>query len=137
MTRSTLTTKQNKAKCLNYRNGRRCGRLGRYLVSGVNPLTGQPFSYPACAECKTALVETGAELKGYSPKGYTVTVSTFGPVSRTYTAIAPTCAKCERSTELAGKDAYCYPCGVEVEDCRRLEMLYHAADNAGEDRQGW
>jgi len=85
MTRATLTTKQGKSKCLNYRDSHRCGRLGRYLVSGTQ--RGLPFKFPVCAECKDSLLAQGARLHGSSPKGYTVKESLFGPSTREYIKI--------------------------------------------------
>ena len=51
MYRTSHTTENNKAKCLNYRNGKRCGRKATALVNYINKVTGRPGFMPRCAEC--------------------------------------------------------------------------------------
>lgn len=115
--RTSHTTKAGQAKCLNYRNSKRCGRLARYLTSEKR--------FPVCAECKRAL---GGEVISHSEKGYTVKESQFGPVTHEYTPIERLCIEC--NTPVTNKvDRHCYLCGVEATDCEALERLYHAADS--------
>jgi hypothetical protein len=86
-TSHTLTDKR--AKCLNYRNGKRCGRLARQLASGWCSHTSFPYKRPVCIECGSTLVgKDGAEITETSTKGFLVKTSLFGPVSREYKAIA-------------------------------------------------
>jgi hypothetical protein len=54
MYRTSHTTENNKAKCLNYRNGKRCGRKAVALVNFINPVNRLPGHMPRCMECAHA-----------------------------------------------------------------------------------
>ena len=93
MNRLTLTTKSGKAKCLNYRNGKRCGRVavvelctpGRIIYARKSHLP-----RVVCAECAVSLVgQYGQDVvRGVSRKGFKVSErGTEGWVSRHYKAI--------------------------------------------------
>lgn len=48
--RQTHTTQANKAKCLAYRNGKRCGRVATHIVR-YNGARGAVGEQPRCDEC--------------------------------------------------------------------------------------
>ena len=79
----THTTKQEKAKCLAYRAGKRCGRIAKVEATWTD--TQGDHHAPLCAACADRL---NATIQQSSPRGFHVTVSTFGPVARTYTPIS-------------------------------------------------
>ena len=81
MKATTHVTKSGKAKCLAYRNGKRCGRVAKCIVLHKDS-AGNVGPMAACSECSE-----GNEVLKSSPKGFAVSVSTFGPVSREYNAI--------------------------------------------------
>ena len=86
--RASHTTVQNKAKCLNYRNGKRCGRVARTLVSFTDHL-GQ-HTQPMCEECAAATVAIGGTIRERSPKGFIVHEGGWGGwVQREYKGIPP------------------------------------------------
>jgi hypothetical protein len=75
--RPSHTTKDGRAECLNYRDGSRCGRLGRTLVEFYDH-QGR-HQYPVCDECRVALVaEYGARVLGENRAGYKVRVTGYG-----------------------------------------------------------
>jgi len=77
MARASLTTKTNKAKCLAYRNGKRCGRVAIVLL---------PRSTTARTRC--ASCAEGHEAREVSPKGFRVVSTEFsGWVTREYKRI--------------------------------------------------
>jgi len=85
---TTHTTKSGKAKCLHYRNGRRCGRVGKIMVS-FRDRQGH-HEYPVCRECADEIVnEKSGQVRGKSPKGYSVSTSNVWGwgVRREYTAL--------------------------------------------------
>jgi len=83
---TSLTTKTGKAKCLNYRNGQRCGRVAKYEVS-YQDATWHHVS--VCKECLSKLQERCVEVTVMqkSANGFTVNGFSFWPVSRTYVGI--------------------------------------------------
>lgn len=85
MSRAALTTKQGKAKCLRYRNGKRCGRIGKILVK-FQDRTGW-HSYPVCRECAGEIVSQGGEILETSDKGWQVASRLFFPDEREYISI--------------------------------------------------
>lgn len=128
----TITTK--KAKCLNYRAGKRCGRLARFLVSGTSADPHgqgrhQHYNRPVCADCKDALIKRdGAEIAEHSEKGFTVKVALFGLPAREYTAIERLCINCNK-LPVSKVEKFCRVCGQSNADLEDLEMLLVAADN--------
>ena len=83
---TTHTTKSRKAKCLHYRNGKRCGRVGKVLVS-FSDHQGH-HEYPVCKECAEKIVAEGGEVLGKSRKGYRVITSrSAGWVTREYEVV--------------------------------------------------
>ena len=83
--RSTHTTKQKKAKCLVYRNGKRCGRVGKILVSYTDR---QGYHrYPVCAECAAKIEADGGTIIERSKRGYYVVTGGFGIATREYRRI--------------------------------------------------
>jgi len=82
MERISHTTKTGKAKCLAYRNGKRCGRVATVeVVCGTHRQT-------MCRECADAIVEQHGSkvVRQESRKGFTVrNAAPFsGMVSREY-----------------------------------------------------
>jgi hypothetical protein len=73
--RTSHTTTSQKAKCLKYRNGQRCGRVGTILVSFQDHQGWH--SYPVCKECATDIVAGGGEAVEASPRGYHVITGQF------------------------------------------------------------
>lgn len=128
--KATLTTKNKKSKCLNYRNGKRCGRLGRYLVKSHRAAARQ-FKYPVCKECEAALIEQGAEIVSYSPKGYVVKESVFGPAAREYAPVEAICINCGE-VSCGPVDRYCQICGPGQVDAEGLEATFLAWERACE-----
>lgn len=79
--RPSLTTKQRKAKCLEYRNGSRCGRVARHLVTFHTMSENRKLSFlrlPVCNECKDRIVKNGGNLNESSPKGFLVRIVGIG-----------------------------------------------------------
>lgn len=80
--RISHTTKQKKAKCLAYRNGKRCGRVARvvgsYDTSGTRRVS---HHQSLCVECAERL---GAQVTQENSKGFTVVSGGFGYTVRTY-----------------------------------------------------
>ena len=92
--RETLTTTTNKAKCLRYRNGRRCGRVAKYLCRWVDRIGNQQM--PLCETCHGMVLAIGGELIEHCPSGYTVRSGLFDG-SRNYSPIGDRelpCADC-------------------------------------------
>jgi len=91
--RPSHTTKQRKAKCLHYHNGRVCGRVARAEVTyRPRHLPGRQIRHQAvCEECKDTLVaEYGPEIViQESAKGFRVRSSGgfSGMASREYVPI--------------------------------------------------
>ena len=79
----TLTTKANKAKCLAYRDGKRCGRVAKFVVSYKHS------RQSVCKECAERIVnEHAGRIDQESAKGFTVNVTRLGGmVSRRYIEI--------------------------------------------------
>ena len=74
--RTSHTTKTKKAKCLNYRSGRRCGRVARhevvYLGNGWHHLS-------VCDECLAELQEKyDVTVQASSPEGLFVSSGRMG-----------------------------------------------------------
>jgi hypothetical protein len=86
--RLSHTTKSGKAKCLHYRNGKRCGRVARHEVE----YTERYFRkhQPVCDECLEAIHdECSITILQTSHNGFTVSESgAMGWQTRIYTAIA-------------------------------------------------
>lgn len=77
--RHSHTTKTKKAKCLSYRNGKRCGRVAKLVVEYGNQ------RQSVCQECADRI---GGTILQESPKGFTVIVRRVsGWVSRKYVKI--------------------------------------------------
>ena len=83
-TRHTHTTKTEKAKCLAYRDGKRCGRVAKFVITFTSP-TGH-HTQSVCAECAK---REGATISQESPKGFCVQSGGgfSGMVSRRYIEI--------------------------------------------------
>ena len=63
------TTIENQAKCLAYRDGKRCGRVARFVVE----YTQQGFhKQSVCAECKDRIIASGGTVTQASPTGFKV-----------------------------------------------------------------
>jgi hypothetical protein len=79
------TTKAGKAKCLNYRNSKRCGRVAKYDIMYCQ------HHLSVCGECLELLVQSVGEdavkVRQHCKKGFTVRTNLFGPASRTYVGI--------------------------------------------------
>jgi hypothetical protein len=80
--RASHTSGSGKAKCLNYRGGKRCGRVAKHEISfGSRHLV-------VCVSCLEALQsEHTVTVQQSSKKGFTVSSSLFGPATRTYKEI--------------------------------------------------
>ena len=84
MTRSILTDKKNRAKCLAYRNGKRCGRKATVLMTRSHDL----HSRVVCQECADRQASEGASVKQVNRAGFNViSHSMSGWHSRDYTPI--------------------------------------------------
>ena len=73
--RASHTTTTQKAKCLHYRNGSRCGRVSKVLVS-YQDRQGYHRS-PVCQECADIIKAQGGEIIEESTKGYHVITGSF------------------------------------------------------------
>jgi len=73
--RTSHTTTTQKAKCLHYRNGSRCGRMGKVLVS-YQDRQGYHRS-PVCQECAGIIEAQGGRVLETSSKGYHVIPGQF------------------------------------------------------------
>ena len=87
--RTSHTNQQGKAKCLAYRNGKRCGRVAKFEV-----VYGQGSYHrhqAVCQECKGRLAKAFGEsfqVNKESPKGFYVKSNTSsGWTHRTYIKI--------------------------------------------------
>jgi hypothetical protein len=80
--RASLTTEQGKAKCLAYRNGKRCGRVAK--IVGITRDFAGYHKTAMCVECADRL---DAEVVEKSSKGFTVHYPPFGPRFREYRRI--------------------------------------------------
>jgi hypothetical protein len=89
--RTSHTTQQGKAKCLMYRDGKRCGRVAKHVITTKRGVSGVTWSHaPACNECCHEWVENrGAALVQQSnPSGFRVISQTLSEwTSRTYVPI--------------------------------------------------
>jgi hypothetical protein len=85
-TRISHTTKQLKAKCLHYRNSKRCGRVAKYIATYRDHRGWH--KYAVCKECAESIVESKdqGEIVSESCKGYRV-VTGFFTQSREYREI--------------------------------------------------
>lgn len=82
--KASHTTKTKKAKCLHYRNGKRCGRVAKALVCYQNPATLHlgKTTIPMCEDCSKM-----GEVIEFSPKGFSIQITGFGTQSRQYRRI--------------------------------------------------
>lgn len=84
--RVSHTTVRGKAKCLNYRNGKRCGRVAKTLVSFTDHLGWH--TQPMCEECAAAVAATGGTVRERNSRGFSVSeVVMNGYVQRIYRAV--------------------------------------------------
>jgi len=92
----SLITSTQKAKCLKYRNGKRCGRVAHYEVIVLDRAIGQGGSSTHLVVCDNCLDTLRADRTRYAkltitqaaPHGFRVrSERTFGPVSREYVAV--------------------------------------------------
>jgi len=68
--RRSHTTIENQAKCLAYRDGKRCGRVARFVVEYTDQ---QGFhKQSVCAECKDRIIASGGTVTQASPTGFKV-----------------------------------------------------------------
>lgn len=79
--RHTLTTKKNKAKCLAYRNGKRCNRIARAVITFTSH-----SGYHRQSVCKECAGRKDAIIVQESSSGFNVRVVGFGMQSREYIA---------------------------------------------------
>lgn len=70
--RLSHTTKDGKAQCLHYRNGKRCGRKATTLCNYRNKVNGLPGFMPRCSECSG---DSDVEFYTTSDAGYFVKVN--------------------------------------------------------------
>lgn len=85
--RPSHTTKQNKAKCLHYRSGKRCGRVARFIVSHSDHRA-MWDGVTVCEECMNALLQEGYYVHKESKKGFHVRSGGFsGWITREYVPI--------------------------------------------------
>jgi hypothetical protein len=83
MKRATLTTKDNRALCTQYRDRGACRRIVKYIVA--HPGNGKAV----CAKCKVKLVAGGGRVLAESPKGFKVCEGGWsGWTSREYVALS-------------------------------------------------
>ena len=68
--RHSHTTKQNKAKCLAYRDGKRCGRVAKFVVDYTDHQG--HHHQAACQECKNRVTANGGKVVTENAKGFTV-----------------------------------------------------------------
>jgi len=83
--RHSHTQQNGKAKCLHYRNSKRCGRVAKFLVNHTDH---QGYHHQAvCEDCKDHIVTSGGQVVAENAKGFTVRKVGFGRSTRTYTPI--------------------------------------------------
>ena len=73
------TTTDGKAKCLHYRNGKRCGRKATALVNYKSKATGRPGFMPRCDECAG---DDDVTFFTTSAAGYFVKVNVMDPMQQ-------------------------------------------------------
>lgn len=83
--RNSYTTKQKKAKCLAYRDGKRCDRVAK--IEGTYTITTTRMMEMHQSLCKECAQRLGAEVIQESDKGFSVHTTLFGPIARMYEAI--------------------------------------------------
>jgi len=76
--RASHTTKAGRAKCLAYRNGKRCGRVAR-VVSGYGS-----HRQALCQECAARI---GGQVLQESEAGFVVRSTSFGGIRREYVPV--------------------------------------------------
>lgn len=86
------TTKTKKAKCLKYRNRKRCGRKAVHEVTFIDTMVRvSAMHMPVCDECLEELQTNdryrNVVVRQSNKKGFTVSTNQFGPTERTYKAI--------------------------------------------------
>lgn len=89
MKRHSHTTKTGKAKCLSYRDGKRCGRIAKVVVESKDHIGYHKMS--VCDECAVRMVEQGGCVIIRSKCGFRVVSSAAwsGMVARMYVRIEP------------------------------------------------
>ena len=80
-------TKTKRAKCLHYRNNKRCGRVAKHEVSFTD--NGRNHHQSVCDECLDNIQKncSNVYVNQSNKKGFRVVVVGFGYTSRTYKAI--------------------------------------------------
>ena len=81
------TDARGRAKCLAYRNRKRCGRRAIALMAKVS----QFHAKIVCQECADRQTAEGARTLETSKTGFSVRTSLFGPATRDYVAVEGEC----------------------------------------------